>query len=293
MSEPKNLMPTEPPPAGLSRGFVYVAFGDRFLKEAAESAERVKTHHRLPCTLFTDREPGPQVAAAFDAVVREEFSRSYRDKLRMRRSAYDETIFLDTDTTVLGSLEPLFDLLRRFDLAFQFTEGGNHYTLPGIPESFPEPSAGILTWRSGPASEAFFDLWEEWYDRIEAEQGNPTNGAWDQRSLRAAAWHADVRLTALNPEWQLYLYKAGLIGPSVRMVHGRNCRPVLLAEINAHRGLRTYLPKVGVLRPYSEESVGGLLRTAVRFIALAARQSVRRVLHHTGLWRLPVGKRPA
>src|SRR5437879_782202 len=83
-----------------SRGFVYIAFGQDYVEEAAASARSVRALHQYPITLITDKQPAQHVGTVFDTVRVETLRRDYSDKILMGTSPYERTIFLDSDTVV-------------------------------------------------------------------------------------------------------------------------------------------------------------------------------------------------
>lgn len=274
-----------------SRGFIYVVSGDRFLNEALHSAARARALHGLPITLITDRDPGPDGREVFEEVRVELSGFDYSDKIRMRESPYDRTIFVDSDTLFIRPVHDLFDLLDRFDLALQFTEGGNHYRLPGVPPSFLEPSARIIAWRRNSASEAFFDRWATAYAEIEKQQGR--KGAWDQRSLRQAVYFSDIRLTPIPLEWQFCTYKPNFVCYETRMLHGRNVSDALAQQIDRRLGPRVWLPRVGLVPSLDQPSFRDFVGFTFRFGSRLLRRRLRLALHHARIWRLPENTRPA
>tara|TARA_R100000008_G_C3583155_1_gene170044 strand:- start:1045 stop:1740 length:696 start_codon:yes stop_codon:yes gene_type:complete len=66
----------------------------------------------------------------------------------IKSSPYNRTIFLDADTEIKGSIEPLFSYLNNHDLclAKEFI----------IPSAF---NTGVISFRDSPAIKAFIDLW--------------------------------------------------------------------------------------------------------------------------------------
>jgi hypothetical protein len=274
-----------------SWGFVYIAFGQQYVDEAAASARSVRALHRYPITLITDQQPAEHVSAMFDSVRVERLKRDYSDKILMGTSPYERTIFLDSDTVVLGKMDDLFSMLDRFDFGIQFTEGGNHYTLPGVPTCFYEPSAGIIAWKRSDRVQQFFADWAKAYELIEKQQGTP--GAWDQRSLRLALYESDLRLAPLSAEWQFYTYKPNVVAGPVVMVHGRLLAPHVIKSIEKSTELRVWMPKVGACPGYHVASAGEMLRFTRRLAVRVSTVLVRRGLAAAGIWPLPKNQRPA
>lgn len=272
-----------------TRGFVYVAWGTRFLNEAIKSAFSVKQHMDYPIALITPISiEGPH---PFDHVISTPFERTYRDKIKMVQSPFEETIFLDTDTYVLESFDPIFDLLKRFDIAYTPSAPSNHYTLPGVPNlAFDEPSAGLIAWRSNQETQRFFERWDDEYSIQEAQNGN---GAWDQRSMRAALWNTDVRLAPLRADWQLYSFEFAVLMNTAKMVHGRGKdAEAAISQSNRFIGPRLYAPRLGVTRAWTIEPTD-YLKLSVLSFGMAAHRFLRVLLHKSGIWRLPSNKRPS
>ncbi len=272
-----------------SRGIVYVAWGDSFLKEAAASARQVRRHMALPIVLITSQHT--QHAAAFDDVVIVPFSNTYRDKILMNKSPFEQTIFLDTDTFVMEPLDQIFELLQRFDVVYQASAPSDHYKLEGVPMlAFDEPSAGLIAWRNSKQVSEFFDLWHSEY--LEQQRANGS-GAWDQRSLRSALWHSNLKIFPLNRDWQLYSFEAGIAMNKVRMVHGRGRQArEAIAACNRYIGPRLYLPGLGFFRTLNTLPTDYLSLSA-RALFLFAKRSLRLSLHKLGVWKLPKNTRPS
>jgi hypothetical protein len=175
-------------------------------------------------------------------------------------------------------------------MAIQFTPGGLHYSLPDIPNCFTEPSAGIMAWKKGHRMDEFFHRWRQRYRDVENQES--TQGAWDQRSLRWALWESDIRFCNIPTEFQFCLYKPEICMDEVRMIHGRNIPSYILDQINAHRGLRFYQPKIGVTPIYYEASIYQLMAHAMRSIHVLVCQILRRLLHRSGIMPFPQKRRP-
>ncbi len=100
-----------------TKGFVTVATGDeKYYRLAANLCESYRKRGKgsYPFTLICDREN--EYTACFDSVVTvDSFRRSTVDKLLMRHSPYQETIFLDADTLILENIDDLWDIFSEGD----------------------------------------------------------------------------------------------------------------------------------------------------------------------------------
>jgi hypothetical protein len=271
-----------------TRGIVYVAWGRQFVQEAINSAWHVKKYMSDPITLIT---PEPvDLEHPFDTIIQIPAKGTYRDKICMCLSPYDHTIFLDTDTCIMDTLDELYELLERFDLVYQSQGPSRHYVIPGMPmDGFEEPSAGLIAWRKNQKTANLFEIWDAEYSVQEVENGS---GAWDQRSLRAAVWKSNVQIYNLGSHWQLYSFQAGIFRNTVRMVHGRG-RHARLATSYCNQSLepRIYIPGIGFTPAQSMKPLD-YLSLATRCIYIFARRLARLLLHWSGIWLIPENKRP-
>lgn len=273
-----------------TRGFVFVCWGKKFIQEACASARRIKQVSQYPCTLITI--PGePVPTRIFDQIISLPLEGSYRDKILMSHSPYERTVFLDSDTHVLKDFAELFDALGRFDILYQATPGGYHYKMDGVPMSVvTEPSAGVVAWRRNTRTEQFFALWDKHY--LSQQEENGTDGAWDQRSMRAALYESDAHVFPLPKEWQVYGWETSVVLGDVNMVHGRDRHAKFAIEnINSSNEVRLYLADVGFIFPLNSPGIFDYLRLIGALVRRATHRTARLMLHRTGMLRLPTNLR--
>jgi hypothetical protein len=174
------------------RGVLYVATGPDHVEAARRSAVSVrKSNPGLAIGLYSDNDaPMPE----FDRIERvaDPHIRSKVDSLW--RSFFAETLYLDTDTRVLGDLMPGFRLLERFDIAAAHVP---RWYLPNyhrrwrsdVPFAFPQHDGGVIFYRNAPNVIAFLKTWEDAYHAAGFEA--------DQVTFRDLLWSSEVRLTVL------------------------------------------------------------------------------------------------
>lgn len=286
------------------RGFVYVATGERYFREASAGAASLRRHNpTVRICLVTDRVHG----APFwdDLVMLENPAFGFRDKLAMRRAPYGHAVFLDTDTTVCGDLSSLFVLLTRYDVCgVQISEGQDYEMDGGIPAAFPEMNSGMIGFRAGAATAEFFALWEKFYDQFLAlNSGDRYHYAnvGDQKSLRAALWHSAVRHTVVGAEFNFIPFRLELASLPVAVLHTRATAGLdaLAGRLNARLGRRAYVPTLDTVvadamsGTEARRLLTASLRLCLRMVArqimpLALRNQFRRL---TGLRAWLVGNR--
>lgn len=260
-----------------SAGFIYVATGDQYRKEAARSAHSLRRHNPdYPICLVSDR---PETTGPWnETIVLSNPKFGFRDKMEMRRSPYERSVFLDTDTTVFGPLEELFEVLERFDVCGVQMCEGQDYKMEGIPHAYPEMNSGLIGFRRNDATSAFFDAWDRYYQQFHEENRSGSYhyaNVGDQKSLRAALWHSQVRVAQVGAEFNFIPFKAEFASLPVKVLHTRQTEGLdrLVERLNARLGRRAYVPVLDAV--VSDDLTGAEFR---RLTGAVLRQSVRRSL---------------
>lgn len=212
-------------------GILYVATGERHLREAAHSAASARRiHPELPLALFTS----PEDHTAHQDWLRKTFHRieihpqpvfSFRDKIQpLFLSPFRRTLFLDTDTEILGRVDDVFDLLGSFPLCY--CRDTTRYNLPAlaVPAAFSEPNTGVLAFASGELTSRLFERWLRRYDegltRHESHHGSGA-GYHDQPSFREVLYETAFPHYVLPEEYNLRGYAKWFAGARVRILHAR------------------------------------------------------------------------
>jgi hypothetical protein len=261
-------------PAGGPAGVVLSAAGPAHVAEALRAARSSLRHNRLPHVLFADREveavPGLQIARL------QASANPYADKIAsMRRSPFERTIYLDTDTYVIGEIAHLLDLLDNYDLAAAHAPGYRGLDDPEVPEAFYELNTGVLVWRSSEQLDAFLGDWQQTYlawrelapfpraggaDALAAGKRGSGGRAADQPAFRRCVWKHGLRLYVLGPEYNMRLGEPVTIVAPVRVIHGRHADlEGLAARVNERHGPRRW-PR----RPTLRERLARRFRSTVR-----------------------------
>lgn len=227
---------------------MYSSSGESNVALALASARSSLRHNPVPHVLFAA--PPPREAGV-DGLSIEPFEPSdnpYLDKIaNMRRSPFERTIFLDSDTYVTREIVHLFELLDRYDMAAAFAPAYRGLNDPEVPAAFCEFNTGVVAWRAGDRTAEFMECWQEtyaaWQDEPPFDRAGESRGKADQPAFRRCAWAHGLRIVVLPPE---YNYRTGMpgsvIGP-VRVVHGRHDDPRRVAAVlNESVGPRAFGP---------------------------------------------------
>jgi hypothetical protein len=229
----------------MTTGFLYVATGERYIKEAIQSATSLRrsiptaricliSDQRVDSTLFDEQ------------LMHSRPLYRLSDKIEMIRSPYDRTVFLDTDTIISDDISDLFMLLDTHDIAFKHDNfPGLYYTLPGVPNCFIEANTGLIAFRKSDRVELFFRQWQLNYDERLTEQ-QLTN---DQASFRQTLYSSGLRYCVLPIEYHFQTEMGAFVFWKIKMFHGRDHRNLSLAmsDVNYRLGARVWIPGVAVI----------------------------------------------
>lgn len=274
-----------------NEGFVYVATGEKYVEEARHAALTLRKYHpETPICLVTDKPTGE--AFWKDLVILEKPAYGFRDKMAMWQCPYERFIFLDTDVRVLGKLDDLFTLLRRFDFAGHQLFEGHDCTPPGVPDAFPEFNTGMLAFQRNERTAQLFKLWAEHYERFLAENTGDHydySNIGDQKSFRYALYHSSVSLAVVGPEYNFVPHHVNFACAPVRILHARGEKALddLERRLNKRLGNRVYVPRLNAIvsndtdfselcRLWLNTSLQLIRHMAVKITPLRLRNSFRR-----------------
>lgn len=188
------------------RGIVYIAVGAGYVRDAERSARSArKVHPDLPICLFSDVASGDPV---FDIQHRiaDPHRRSKLDCIL--KTPFRETLYLDSDTRVIGSITEPFSLLGRYDFAACHVENRHPVSsatarlkAESVAIGFTGFNGGVFYYRLNDVTRLFFERWAEAY---KAE-----NAKWDQPIMRRLLWEMpEVKVIAIPPEFNLRSLRA-------------------------------------------------------------------------------------
>lgn len=233
-------------------GVVYAATGAKYVRECLNSLQSLRRVCAwIPVTIFTDDLRGFSSDELEHCEVKmlTEAAEGFGFKIAaMRGSPYGRSLFLDTDTRVLGNPESLFALLDRFDLAAAM-ETYRAAAVGGVPEGFPEFNTGVVLFRRTEVVASFLSDWEKCYLRQRREKAPPKH---DQPSFREVLYSSDVRLVPLPSEWNFCAMHPAILnaGALIQILHSHE--PELGEERvlrKAAEQSRVFLPGLGELKP--------------------------------------------
>ncbi len=187
----------------MASGVIYIAFGEKYVKQAVHSAESVKKHSPdLEIAIICDENVTDKI---FDHVIVKEVSHKRAKVDYISESPFEYSLYLDSDTEVVMDISDIFSLLKKYDLAMAhcFTRKRERWAkkieeYDNIPYAFSEFNGGVVLFKRSPNSSKFFELWKEKFYKYK----DITKG-WDQASLRMAAWETKAAIHTLPPEFNV------------------------------------------------------------------------------------------
>lgn len=241
-----------------STGVLYVATGDSYRHEVAESLSSLRDWHpSVPVTLVTDQLSG---IAGVAEIVLENPDFGFMDKIRgLAYCPYERTLFLDSDTFICGDLSELFELLDRFEFGGAHSPGricsGSCYQIDGVPDSFAQFNSGVLLLKRTAAARDLLKRWQDLYDQdikfyrsLPSEEAAVLKFPQDQPALREAMYRSDARIVTLPTEYNFRTIFPCYASRPVKILHGRDANLREVAEqVNSVSCKRVYLPGRGVV----------------------------------------------
>jgi hypothetical protein len=204
------------------KGFIYIATGTKYLDEAIFSVAHLKKHHPdVPIAIITD-DPiyVKNNTTHFDCIIKVDNPfYSWRDKLLIRNTPFEKTIFVDTDTLCIMSMYELFDLLDNFEMLIHSNAEGyqNQLNSKYANSAFPEFNTGLICYRKTHLLEKrFFELWEEEYIKYENLKLPE-----DQVSFRVLIATGLIKYCWIPAAYNFFIYFPAYTAIPVRLVHGR------------------------------------------------------------------------
>lgn len=213
----------------IMQGYLYVAIGEKFLKEAIISANSLrKIDNNAHITLVTDNKIDATVFN--NIIVKPTTINNFREGLLYKvehiynSSPYDKTLFLDTDTYICESCLDLFKLLDFFDLAI--AQDPTDVNRAKIPESLEQLKAsdlyntGVILFIKNQRNEALFTNWLNIYkSKINQKTVNKEN---DQTSFIESWLQSESKIYVLSHAWNARTPFFFTLNQSVKIIHGRH-----------------------------------------------------------------------
>jgi hypothetical protein len=271
-------------------GVIYYATGTKFVKQALLSAESLKQHNNLPVTVYSDKEIESPYVDNVVTITPSEYP--FYDRINyFKRTPYDKTLYIDTDTYIAGDLTPIFELLDRFEVTAAFNESRDTVAAHtkfktvdlDVPEAFPEYQCGVIGYQNTTAVDELFDDWQARYKPYRDEH------VLDQPHFREALYNNRIVLGTLPTEYNVLVNFSGYLHSSAKLLHyAGNNRPFLGDGTPTVEALQETVGRLNADAPQNRVFFGG---TGGEFRVVTGREKstlLRRIITHIrneGPWR--------
>src|SRR6476661_2136181 len=208
----------------MNEGFLYVAFGKRYLLEAEMSARSLKRFTKYPICVITDEEG--YSSEYFDIILTEQGKKDFVSKIiGMQKTPFEKTIYLDSDTFICSSIDQLFQILEMFDMGMTIDNRTHSYGFLGHYNSdfnlrfknvLPEYNTGIVVYNNNDCVKKLFTDW--------LKAHNEMNVKADMPSFREAFINnaLNVRIATLPFEYNYFgTHSFGFAYNEIKVIHER------------------------------------------------------------------------
>lgn len=232
-----------------TKGYLYVATGEKFIAEAAQSAASLRAVHAGAHVTLATNEPCKN--AAFDTIISVNFKLETGETpwkvgllfkaFALQHSPYEQTFFVDTDTYFLEDCRHLFSLLDFHDVLIAHSPADvSKVTWQGQElEGYHPYNTGVIVFRKNAKTTQLLADWLAIYK--EKFDLYPS----DQTPFMEALLKNTIQLYVLLPFYNFREHFMVSLPPgTVKIVHGRP-RDIsdLTAIVNGDQNHRTWLPR--------------------------------------------------
>ena len=216
----------------MNRGFLYIAKGPEFVKEAAvSSASLKKVAPDSHVTLITNQSLSipsvDKVCVIQESSYSDNWHRGCLYKVRhiYDKSPYERTLFVDTDTYFLRDPTSVFSLLSHVDIAMAqapWASVEGTVSVKGEAVDACQPyNTGVIAFRKNKTNKNFFSDWLRLYsNKLQAQ--TLSDKETDQKSFMETFLDSEARIYVLSNIWNLRLKSLNYVMGEVIILHGRH-----------------------------------------------------------------------
>lgn len=195
-------------------GILYIATGQKYIDEVIPAAQSCKSNNNYPIALITDSLTYRLPDGLFDHVIIKESNYSFIDKLLLKYTPFEKTIFLDTDTYVCDKLDDLFEILDFREFAIHQADEGYEFVTEGLNNAMPEFNTGVISYKM---TSNVIKLIDDWKNSFIKNSKITT----DQYHLRKVLYESEVKFTIFSSAYNFIIYYPNFIIQKVKVLHGR------------------------------------------------------------------------
>jgi hypothetical protein len=195
----------------VTKGILYIATDDSYLKDAEKSAERANTILDLPISIVSHKEPECNI---FDeTIIDNNPTKTMADKSgNLLKTPYDNTIYVDSDTYIIEDITDIFERVGSsipLAITLDIHEGSLYKNDDlDIPSSFPMYQAGVIVYQDTPILRDFIQKWQENHDPPDSS---------DQVSFRKTLYNHRIQINIFPLRYNAFM-GTEIYGP-VKILH--------------------------------------------------------------------------
>jgi hypothetical protein len=205
----------------LECGYLYIASGERYVKEAIISAESLRrVDKQAHITLVTNETVKNKIFN--NILVHPSDVKSYGEAIRYRvrhiyeTSPYKKTLFLDSDTYFYDNCRELFDLLNYYDICMTLAPCDS--TQPRVNGrklvGYTPYNCGMILFKKNLTNNFLFQNWKKRCEQKAFESN-------DQLALMESLLESKTRVYVLQNIWNTRIPYYLTLNGFVKIVHGR------------------------------------------------------------------------
>lgn len=196
------------------KGILFIATGVKYIEEVIPAAESCKATNNYPIALITDSLDHQLPDGLFDHVIIQNAHFNYKDKLLIKYTPFEYTIFLDTDTYICDKLDDLFRILDFREFAIHQADEGYEFEMNEVSNAMPEFNTGVIAYR---LTVNVKKLIKDWKNSFDLNSKITT----DQYHLRKTLYESDVKFAIFSSAYNFIIYYPNFIIQKVKILHGR------------------------------------------------------------------------
>lgn len=238
------------------KGIFFIATGKKYQNELLNAIKRTReVMPNIPIAVCSDYDYPKLIKVDYFIKIENPLF-NFADKVNnFMLTPFDKTLFLDTDTYIVDSVEPIFEILDRFDIVAPHAPIEED-ELVDVPEVFVEMNSGVIAFNKNPRVEKMFNIYKKHYLHslsfyLKRDNDIPP----DQPSFRYAIYKSKVNFTFLPHEYNCMLDYPCLLSSKVHILHGHYSPAYFenkAKEVNKSLNIRLYLPEVGLIKNSGE-----------------------------------------
>ncbi len=206
----------------MTRGVVYIASGQEYVRQAVRSAKSVRAYNDLDITIFTNTDVTNDV---FDEII--SIGKNLNTKadsiLNQNHIVYDKNLYLDVDTLVCDDISELFQLLEFNSVGAARNSDDGAWNADvyddvdiNFPHALPEYNTGVIVYDNSKIVKRLFNEWNKTFER-NTSLYNLTES--NQPAFRLALYKVNHTPVTISPRFNYQMSMPTSVSGKVKIFH--------------------------------------------------------------------------